>query len=348
MSRFGPYLHAVAVGAAAVGIGVTACGQGGSGGGGTTRVDAVELASLEAANTPGTSPWTESVTAADPPQQVNRVEAPEASRTVSGDQMGLYGGSTNRVVCDRDRLVSFLEQNPAKAAAWRSVTRIDDLRSYILGLSPVFLTQDTSLTNHGFEDGAATAFPAVLQTGTAVLVDNRGLPRVRCDSGSPLSEPRGELTDDDLQGTGWQNLDVESIVEVLPSQEAVTDLKVIPVANDGEWAPPMPMPTGLPAAAPILSIDIGDALAAAAPDTKLPPDVTLQTVDVASNLVTTTDPTTITATTTPAPTDTTTDTPTTEPTPTTSDEVVIEPTDSGPIDTGTEIEPGGIIVEPTP
>ena len=158
---------------------------------------------------------------------------------MSGDQIGLYGGSTNRVVCDRDKLIGFLDANPAKAAAWRNVTGSADLRSYILGLSPVFLTKDTRLTNHGFDDGRATTYQAVLQTGTAVLVDNRGLPRVRCDSGSPLSEPHGDLTVDNFAGTGWQNLDAESIVAVQQSEEPVTDLKVIPVAGDGPWAPPM-------------------------------------------------------------------------------------------------------------
>ena len=109
------------------------------------------------------------------------------------------------MVCDRDKLIGYLEANPAKAAAWQSVTRSGDLRSYILGLSPVFLTKDTHLTNHGFDNGKATTYPAVLQTGTAVLVDNRGLPRVRCDSGSPLGEPRGDITIDKYSGTGWQN-----------------------------------------------------------------------------------------------------------------------------------------------
>ena len=62
MSRFHPCLRCLMVGAAAVGIGVSACGQGGSGGEGTTRQDAVDLVSLEAANTSGSSPWTQSVT----------------------------------------------------------------------------------------------------------------------------------------------------------------------------------------------------------------------------------------------------------------------------------------------
>ncbi len=318
--------------AATIGIGVSACGGDSSGDGWTTRRADVDLVSLEAANTPGDSPWTPSVTSADPPQQVNRVDTPNASRTVSGDQIGLYGGSIDRVVCDRDKLIGYLKADPAKAAAWQRVTGSPDLRSYILGLSPVFLTKDTHLTNHGFDNGKVTTFPAVLQTGTAVLVDNRGLPRVRCDSGSPLGQPRGDITVDSYSGTGWQNLDAESIVAVEESEEPVTDLKVIPIADEGPWA--APTQTSAPIKELVFSVVLGDATAVPAPDVTLPTDVTLQTVDVTQSIVTSTDVTS-TVTSTVSTTATTTETTTvSSSTPTTETE---------PTDTETAIEPGGLI-----
>jgi hypothetical protein len=343
MPRFHPYLRALLVGTAAVGMGVSACGQSGSRDEETTRQHNVDLVSLEAANTPGSSPWTDSITAADPPQTVNRVDTPNASRTVSGDQIGLYGGSTNRVVCDRDKLIQFLETNPAKAAAWRSVTRSGDLRSYVLGLSPVFLTHDTRLTNYGFKDGAANPSQAVLQTGTAVLVDNRGLPCVRCDSGSPLDEPRGNLTTDDFAGQRWNNLDANSVVAVQPSKEAVTDLKLIPVAPNGVWAPPA---TTAPREDTVLSVDIGDDTAVVDDNISLPGGTTVHTVDVTSNRVTTTNITT--ATTTVQTTTTTAEvTTTTESSPPTTD-IVTEPSDTGTPGQPTVDDPGTVATEPNP
>ena len=56
---------------------------------------------------------------------------------------------------------------------------------YLRGLTSVVLRADTQVTNHGFRDARVTGFQSVLQAGTAVLVDNRGVPRVRCACGSP-------------------------------------------------------------------------------------------------------------------------------------------------------------------
>jgi hypothetical protein len=34
------------------------------------------------------------------------------------DAPGLYGGTLNNASCDRNQMIAFLRQNPAKAAAW--------------------------------------------------------------------------------------------------------------------------------------------------------------------------------------------------------------------------------------
>ncbi|HEX7537598.1 MAG TPA: DUF6777 domain-containing protein, partial [Dermatophilaceae bacterium] len=46
-----------------------------------------------------------------------------------------------------------------------------------------------AVTNHGFTDGHVTSFPAVLQAGTAVLVDRYGSPVTKCFCGNPLTKP---------------------------------------------------------------------------------------------------------------------------------------------------------------
>ncbi|GHF01088.1 hypothetical protein GCM10018785_74850 [Streptomyces longispororuber] len=61
--------------------------------------------------------------------------------------------------------------------------------AYLRGLTPVVPRADTRVTGHGCRDGRATGHQAVLQARTAVLVDDRGLPRVRCACGNPLLPP---------------------------------------------------------------------------------------------------------------------------------------------------------------
>ncbi len=63
------------------------------------------------------------------------------------------------------------------------------MTAFIRKLRPVTLTKDTQLTNHSFTAGDAKAYQAILQKGTAVLVDKDGKPVTRCRCGNPLKEP---------------------------------------------------------------------------------------------------------------------------------------------------------------
>ena len=115
------------------------------------------------------------------------------SGIVSGSSTGLYGG-TGENACDIDKLVAFLLANPDIGAAWAEVQGIDpsELEDFIRGLTPAVLLQNTLVTNHGYSDGEATPFLAVLEAGTAVLVDEDGIPRARCACGNPLLVPEEE------------------------------------------------------------------------------------------------------------------------------------------------------------
>jgi hypothetical protein len=111
--------------------------------------------------------------------------------TYRADLPGLYGGTRNHSTCDADKLVTFLDQNPAKAAAWATTLGIQatQIRSYVSGLTAVTLRTDTRVTNHGFVGGRADPIQAVLEAGTAVLVDRYGEPVVKCYCGNPLTAP---------------------------------------------------------------------------------------------------------------------------------------------------------------
>lgn len=166
---------------------------------------------------------------------------------MSGDRVGIYGGTTQLSVCDTQQLVSFLEQNPQRGAAWARVLGIGgaEIRSYVGSLTPVVLAADTRVTNHGYRDGRATARQSVLQAGTAVLVDNRGVPRVRCYCGNPLVEPvvRGAPT---YTGTKWPSFTPERIIVVQPASQPIQQITTINVNGGG----PLVLPAGGTTTAP--------------------------------------------------------------------------------------------------
>jgi hypothetical protein len=115
----------------------------------------------------------------------------QAGGTFVGNHVGLYGGTLNQSSCDREQLITFLGQNPDKAAAWAGVIGISttQISTYVRGLTPVLLRSDTLVTNHGYASGQATVIPAVLQAGTAVLIDDKGFPVTKCYCGNPLTPP---------------------------------------------------------------------------------------------------------------------------------------------------------------
>ena len=86
---------------------------------------------------------------------------------------------------------------------------------------------DTRVTNHGFNDGEATPFQSLLEAGTAVLVDNTGVPRVKCNCGNPLAEPKGLGGRQRVRGPrprgvaqnpdeAWEGLDPAQAVKIEP------------------------------------------------------------------------------------------------------------------------------------
>jgi hypothetical protein len=143
-------------------------------------------------STAGANPFTPSVG-----HDTSGVRPPAAAASSSGPASysaalpGLYGGTRNISSCDASRLTQFLEQNPAKAAAWASTLGIQTtrIRDYVSGLTDVILRTDTRVTNHGYVGGIANPIQSVLEAGTAVLVDKYGEPVVKCYCGNPLTPP---------------------------------------------------------------------------------------------------------------------------------------------------------------
>ena len=106
---------------------------------------------------------------------------------------GPYGGTGSDLVCDRELLIRSLRARPDRMEAWAKVVEVEPTQAavakYIRKLKPVTLTRDTRVTNHSFVGGKASGYQAIMQAGTAVLVDEEGIPRTRCRCGNPLLEP---------------------------------------------------------------------------------------------------------------------------------------------------------------
>lgn len=170
----------------------------------------------------------------------------------SGDTPALYGGSKSKKQVDKEGQLRFFEQNPAKAAAfcaalnsdptfrWSGGSQIrpDQLRAYFDELTPVMLTRDTRVTNHGYRDGRPTPRQAVLQKGQYVLVDLYGVPRVRCECGNPLTPPQPVPTTPTYTGPRWPDFDPTVIVVIVPAPAVIETIILVDIATGGWFERP--------------------------------------------------------------------------------------------------------------
>ncbi len=183
----------------------------------------------------GTPPPDES---ADPEAEIERPDPTaelvqrDTHLEIDGATAGLYGGTLDTSSCDPDQLVEFLAENPDLGTAWADVHDItlDEIPEFVAELTPVNLGADTRVLNHGFDGEAAVPRHSVLQRGSAVLVDDRGVPRANCYCGNPLleSEP---AADDVFTGESWDAFDERATLVVTPSEEPIEMFTLTDVAT---------------------------------------------------------------------------------------------------------------------
>ncbi|MGI5406601.1 DUF6777 domain-containing protein [Streptomyces chartreusis] len=168
-------------------------------------------------------------------EQVTAQQAPGGLQ--QGDTPGLYGGSEQPTVCDVVRLKEFLTDpaNGRKAQAWATALSITtaEIPGYLDRLTPVLLRHDTLVKNHDYKKGKATPFNALLQTGIAILVDEQGLPAVKCSCGNPLRPFDGDTNrikvEFDDRNEEWKGYEKSSVVAVRPATRKVERLALVDV-----------------------------------------------------------------------------------------------------------------------
>ena len=214
---------------------------------------------------------------------------PRAVPAVAGGTPGLYGGTRNNSSCDQRQMITFLAANPSLARAWAGVHGITtaEVSTYINGLTPLVLRADTRVTNHGFEAGVATPRQSVLEAGTAVLIDQYGIPRARCYCGNPLLEPRAVPSTPTYTGRRWPRFDPGSVVVINQNTTIIQTITVIdlgtgqafgrPIGTSGAQDGPAPgtptttAPTTTPTTAPPATAPAVTAPPATAPPATRPP-----------------------------------------------------------------------------
>jgi len=199
-------------------LAITACGSK------PASDQAVDSVSLQPVSNAGADPFTPPVGT-----DATGVQAPEkAGGTVTGNTVGLFGGTLNQSTCDPGKLTAFLQAHPDKGTAWASVLGITPaaISHYISELTPAVLRSDTYVVNHGFANGKATAVPSVLQAGTAVLVDAFGFPVTRCFCGNPLTTP-SSFSHVRFVGPSWVSFSSTSVTVIQSSTTVINNFTLV-------------------------------------------------------------------------------------------------------------------------
>ncbi|MFF3689691.1 DUF6777 domain-containing protein [Streptomyces sp. NPDC002187] len=225
---------------------------------------------LQTASAAGPDPFTPSTSIQDKDAAASSASKSSAGAdggtgtlVVNGSHPGLYGGTRNVASCDVEKQVKFLTQNSDKAQAFAGALNIrqSEIPQYMGSLTPTRLVWDTRVTNHGYKSGAATSYQAILQAGTAVLIDNRGVPRVRCACGNPLTPPVAGEGKQKFTGRQWSSFQPSNLVVVTPTEKPMKAVTMFDQERKGWFQRPsgdllgksdeeVPTPKGQPAETP--------------------------------------------------------------------------------------------------
>ncbi|WP_458087136.1 DUF6777 domain-containing protein [Streptomyces malaysiensis] len=161
------------------------------------------------------------------------VSPSNGGRAFRGNTPGLYAGIRNRQPCDRQGLTHDLDADKRRGAAWSKVQHIspDQISAFVQRLTSVTLRSDTYAKTYGFRGGVKPV-SAVLQAGTAVFVDERGLPVVKCDSGNPVrasAPPRNAKPT--FTGPEWNGFSRSTVTVIRPASKNVKSLVLVGIGK---------------------------------------------------------------------------------------------------------------------
>jgi len=174
-----------------------------------------------------------------PPTTLTLRSGAEVAVVKGSDEMN-YGAARGVSVCDPEALLTYLDRDPALAAAWAEAQGIQtaQVEGFVRDLTPMLLMRDARLTTHTLVDGRPVARQALLQRGTLVLVAPTSEPRVRCASGSPLNLPV-PISTPTYVGVAWPGFDPGDVVEIEPCDEPLTQFVLRDTATGEAFVRPV-------------------------------------------------------------------------------------------------------------
>ncbi len=193
---------------------------------GPAPVEPVSEVRLEATSFAGPNPFMTPVGT----DRAGLVAPANTAGTFTGDTPGLFGEETDKPSCTTQALIDNLAADSTKSGAWAQALGIApvEIADYVGSLNPVVLRSDTAVTEHGYAEGTYTAYPAVLQAGTAALVNSFGEPTVKCFSGNPLTRP-GNFVQASYVGPTWRSFAPTRITYVRPTKVVVAQYVYIDI-----------------------------------------------------------------------------------------------------------------------
>jgi hypothetical protein len=135
-----------------------------------------------------------------------------------------HGGHEGEEVCDTAAFEAALTDAATRDAVAQALAWDEDVAAQVRTLTPAVLLLDTRARLHlaAGDAEAADADEVILQAGTAVLLDELGVPVVRCRDGRPLSPPDVvDLGSADFDGEVWDGFDPARIVTCQPAPRPV-------------------------------------------------------------------------------------------------------------------------------
>lgn len=145
--------------------------------------------------------------------------APAGSPARDGVSFQVAASTDGRATCDPEKLISYLAGDQRASEAWVRALNYDrtlswsggsrietqQIPAYIHELTPRLLAEDLRVTNYQFTNGVALPVQSILEKGTAILVDAKGIARVRCACGNPLTPMVQLKVPPVYRGQPWPN-----------------------------------------------------------------------------------------------------------------------------------------------
>ena len=196
---------------------------------------------LLSSDRPGSNTFTSSVAQAAATSRLPGTFPSPGARApsqLSGALEDLYAATRGTSGCDASRLGTLLKSNPSKARSWAAASRIAaaDIGGYLDALTPAFTRLDIRVTDYGLMPDGPVGRQAVMQAGTAVLLDRMGIPRVRCISGNPLGPPRSVAGTVGYIGSGWAGFRYGVATTVEPAPDPVPAFILFDLATGHSFA----------------------------------------------------------------------------------------------------------------